>query len=99
MTAGGRRWEGRRVVVELKEAGDYYLAEKYHQQVGAPCVVLGVSFVFVLCVLSSVASPSPLSLLPPPTPNQHTQYLSKGGRFGTGQSAAKGCNDEIRCYG
>jgi peptide-methionine (S)-S-oxide reductase len=29
----------------------------------------------------------------------HQQYLSKGGRFGTGQSAAKGCNDKIRCYG
>jgi len=29
----------------------------------------------------------------------HQQYLSKGGRFGTSQSAAKGCKDEIRCYG
>lgn len=29
----------------------------------------------------------------------HQQYLSKGGRFGTGQSAAKGCKDTIRCYG
>lgn len=29
----------------------------------------------------------------------HQQYLSKGGRFGSGQSAAKGCNDPIRCYG
>ena len=29
----------------------------------------------------------------------HQQYLSKGGRFGTGQSAAKGCKDQIRCYG
>ncbi|KAK4480636.1 hypothetical protein RD792_013714 [Penstemon davidsonii] len=29
----------------------------------------------------------------------HQQYLSKGGRFGTGQSAEKGCNDPIRCYG
>ncbi|XP_006288607.2 peptide methionine sulfoxide reductase A3 [Capsella rubella] len=27
------------------------------------------------------------------------QYLSKGGRFGLGQSTAKGCNDPIRCYG
>lgn len=27
------------------------------------------------------------------------QYLEKGGRFGTGQSAAKGCTDPIRCYG
>jgi peptide-methionine (S)-S-oxide reductase len=31
--------------------------------------------------------------------NYHQQYLSKGGRFGTGQSAAKGCTDKIRCYG
>ncbi len=29
----------------------------------------------------------------------HQQYLSKGGRFGTGQSATKGCKDQIRCYG
>lgn len=29
----------------------------------------------------------------------HQQYLSKGGRFGTAQSAAKGCKDKIRCYG
>lgn len=31
--------------------------------------------------------------------NYHQQYLSKGGRFGQGQSAAKGCKDPIRCYG
>lgn len=53
-----KRWAGDKVVVELKSAGDYYLAEAYHQQ-----------------------------------------YLSKGGRFGSGQSAAKGCTDPIRCYG
>lgn len=29
----------------------------------------------------------------------HQQYLEKGGRNGHGQSAAKGCNDPIRCYG
>ena len=29
----------------------------------------------------------------------HQQYLSKGGRFGSKQSAEKGCNDPIRCYG
>lgn len=29
----------------------------------------------------------------------HQQYLAKGGRFGFKQSAAKGCNDPIRCYG
>ncbi|XP_074268808.1 peptide methionine sulfoxide reductase-like [Silene latifolia] len=29
----------------------------------------------------------------------HQQYLEKGGRNGAGQSAAKGCNDPIRCYG
>ena len=29
----------------------------------------------------------------------HQQYLAKGGRGGRGQSAAKGCNDPIRCYG
>lgn len=29
----------------------------------------------------------------------HQQYLAKGGRFGMPQSAAKGCNDPIRCYG
>uniref|UniRef100_A0A7N0RDR1 peptide-methionine (S)-S-oxide reductase n=1 Tax=Kalanchoe fedtschenkoi TaxID=63787 RepID=A0A7N0RDR1_KALFE len=29
----------------------------------------------------------------------HQQYLAKGGRFGFGQSAEKGCNDPIRCYG
>ncbi|KXZ55474.1 hypothetical protein GPECTOR_2g1023 [Gonium pectorale] len=52
------RWAGDRVVVELQPAGDYFLAEGYHQQ-----------------------------------------YLSKGGRFGNVQSAAKGCKDPIRCYG
>ncbi|KAJ8429419.1 hypothetical protein Cgig2_015708 [Carnegiea gigantea] len=29
----------------------------------------------------------------------HQQYLEKGGRSGNKQSAAKGCNDPIRCYG
>lgn len=29
----------------------------------------------------------------------HQQYLSKGGRAGRAQSAAKGCSDPIRCYG
>ncbi|KAJ1253939.1 hypothetical protein BS78_K150700 [Paspalum vaginatum] len=29
----------------------------------------------------------------------HQQYLEKGGRFGFRQSATKGCNDPIRCYG
>lgn len=29
----------------------------------------------------------------------HQQYLEKGGRFGFKQSAVKGCNDPIRCYG
>ncbi|XP_030469066.1 peptide methionine sulfoxide reductase A1-like [Syzygium oleosum] len=29
----------------------------------------------------------------------HQQYLAKGGRFGFKQSASKGCNDPIRCYG
>ncbi|XP_052207469.1 peptide methionine sulfoxide reductase [Diospyros lotus] len=29
----------------------------------------------------------------------HQQYLAKGGRFGFKQSADKGCNDPIRCYG
>uniref|UniRef100_A0A0D6R015 peptide-methionine (S)-S-oxide reductase n=1 Tax=Araucaria cunninghamii TaxID=56994 RepID=A0A0D6R015_ARACU len=29
----------------------------------------------------------------------HQQYLEKGGRSGFRQSAAKGCNDPIRCYG
>lgn len=29
----------------------------------------------------------------------HQQYLAKGGRFGRPQSAKKGCNDPIRCYG
>ncbi|KAG2496586.1 hypothetical protein HYH03_005408 [Edaphochlamys debaryana] len=53
-----KRWGGTRVVAQLERAGDYYLAEDYHQQ-----------------------------------------YLSRGGRFGSGQSAAKGCTDPIRCYG
>ncbi|KAJ4846199.1 hypothetical protein Tsubulata_030591 [Turnera subulata] len=29
----------------------------------------------------------------------HQRYLEKGGRFGFKQSAQKGCNDPIRCYG
>lgn len=29
----------------------------------------------------------------------HQQYLSRGGRFGMAQSAEKGCQDKIRCYG
>lgn len=47
-----------KVVVEVSPAGDYYLAESYHQQ-----------------------------------------YLEKGGRFNRPQSAAKNCDDPIRCYG
>lgn len=31
--------------------------------------------------------------------NYHQQYLAKGGRMGLRQSAEKGCNDPIRCYG
>ena len=34
-----------------------------------------------------------------PAEEYHQKYLEKGGRFGMGQSAAKGCNDPIRCYG
>lgn len=29
----------------------------------------------------------------------HQQYLEKGGGRGAKQSARKGCNDPIRCYG
>ncbi|DBA75910.1 hypothetical protein WJX79_007111 [Trebouxia sp. C0005] len=29
----------------------------------------------------------------------HQQYLERGGRFGKAQSAKKGCDDPIRCYG
>ncbi|KAJ4867271.1 hypothetical protein Rs2_51191 [Raphanus sativus] len=29
----------------------------------------------------------------------HQQYLGKGGSMGRRQSAEKGCNDPIRCYG
>ncbi|KAF5834263.1 hypothetical protein DUNSADRAFT_9175 [Dunaliella salina] len=29
----------------------------------------------------------------------HQQFLAKGGRAGNAQSAAKGCQDPIRCYG
>lgn len=53
-----RRVMGKKVVAELKPAGEFWAAEDYHQQ-----------------------------------------YLSKGGRMGMAQSAAKGCNDNIRCYG
>jgi len=34
-----------------------------------------------------------------PAEEYHQQYLSKGGRFGSGQSAVKGCRDPVRCYG
>ena len=34
-----------------------------------------------------------------PAEEYHQQYLEKGGRFGSGQSASKGCTDKIRCYG
>jgi peptide-methionine (S)-S-oxide reductase len=34
-----------------------------------------------------------------PAEAYHQHYLEKGGRFGTPQSAEKGCRDEIRCYG
>jgi peptide-methionine (S)-S-oxide reductase len=34
-----------------------------------------------------------------PAEAYHQQYLEKGGRFGSPQSAEKGCQDEIRCYG
>lgn len=30
---------------------------------------------------------------------EHQQYLSRGGRSGHPQSAAKMCTDPIRCYG
>jgi peptide methionine sulfoxide reductase MsrA len=31
-----RRWLGRGVVTPVEGAGDYYVAESYHQQVGVP---------------------------------------------------------------
>jgi peptide-methionine (S)-S-oxide reductase len=34
-----------------------------------------------------------------PAEAYHQQYLQRGGRFGSAQSAAKGCNDAVRCYG
>lgn len=34
-----------------------------------------------------------------PAEAYHQQYLAKGGRFQSPQSAEKGCADEIRCYG
>jgi peptide-methionine (S)-S-oxide reductase len=57
-TRSGRQWEGSSVVVELKPAAPFFIAEAYHQK-----------------------------------------YLEKGGRFGRGQSAAKGDKTPIRCYG
>ena len=34
-----------------------------------------------------------------PAEPEHQDYLKNGGRFGRSQSADKGCNDKIRCYG
>eukprot|EP00908_Phaeocystis_cordata_P026188 Transcript_8657.p1 GENE.Transcript_8657~~Transcript_8657.p1 ORF type:complete len:284 (+),score=88.69 Transcript_8657:101-853(+) len=34
-----------------------------------------------------------------PAEEYHQQYLQKGGRFGSPQSAAKGASDPVRCYG
>ena len=34
-----------------------------------------------------------------PAEEFHQRYLEKGGRFGSSQSAAKGCTDAVRCYG
>lgn len=34
-----------------------------------------------------------------PAEEYHQQYLEKGGGQGNKQSAEKGCNDPIRCYG
>ncbi len=34
-----------------------------------------------------------------PAEEYHQKYLEKGGRNGRRQSAAKGCQDPIRCYG
>lgn len=34
-----------------------------------------------------------------PAEEYHQQYLQKGGRFKSPQSAEKGCADPVRCYG
>ncbi len=34
-----------------------------------------------------------------PAEKYHQQYLEKGGRFNSPQSAEKGCEETIRCYG
>ena len=34
-----------------------------------------------------------------PAEDEHQQFLSRGGRFGSPQSSAKGCRDPVRCYG
>jgi hypothetical protein len=44
-------------------------------------------------------SPCPRPLVTARPQEYHQQYLSKGGRFSSPQSAEKGCKDKIRCYG
>lgn len=34
-----------------------------------------------------------------PAEEYHQRYLEKGGRFGRPQSADKGADEEVRCYG
>lgn len=45
-----RKVLGSKVVTELQPAGDYYIAEKYHQQVNAPSCVCSDG-VFFVCLL------------------------------------------------
>jgi peptide-methionine (S)-S-oxide reductase len=74
------------------------------QKAAAEAAIARVNAELAAGTFRRVAGKSVVSELEPAGPYYvaeayHQQYLSRGGRFGAGQSAAKGCTDPIRCYG
>lgn len=101
---GGIKWLGRRVVTTVEPCPDYYLAEAcvthtQHRQRMRHTTASSVR------AANSRRAPASQPRMPAAlcTPSAwrryHQQYLERGGRFGSPQSASKGCNDPIRCYG
>ncbi len=83
---------GKKCHTEVADAKIFWPAEEYHRAPPArpgpgPHRCPPLRF----CCSRATAPCAP----PPPA----EQYLQKGGRFGSPQSAAKGASDPVRCYG
>jgi len=88
----GRPTAGKEWRIEIKPSGDFWIAEKYHQQyLSKGCyflfmLSLPTQFCFNIHIVVFKITAICFAFMP-------------GGRFGQAQSSDKGCKDKIRCYG